>query len=101
MVNDLIKRSDAIHELISLIPYRRYHNGVYTLLLDKSKCLKTIKSIPAIKRPQGKWIEHEWAEESEGLLISNYECSKCHSWERKTSNYCPNCGAEMMIRKEK
>lgn len=43
----------------------------------------------------GHWIEHEWAEEVEGLLISNYECSECHGWERKTSNYCPNCGAKM------
>ena len=46
-------------------------------------------------RQQGKWIEHEWAEEVEGLLISNYECSECHSWERSESNYCPNCGADM------
>jgi rubrerythrin len=43
----------------------------------------------------GEWIEHKRAEESEGLLISNFECSLCHGWERKESDYCPNCGAKM------
>ena len=46
-------------------------------------------------RPHGEWIEHKWAEEVEGLLISNYECSECHSWERRASDFCPNCGARM------
>lgn len=43
----------------------------------------------------GEWIEHEWAEEENGLLISNFECSACHNWEQKRSDYCPNCGAKM------
>lgn len=44
---------------------------------------------------RGEWIEHKWAEEENGLLISNFECSACHEWERKTSDFCPNCGADM------
>ncbi len=43
----------------------------------------------------GIWIRKEWAEESEGLLIDNYECSVCKSWVRNETNYCPNCGAKM------
>lgn len=43
----------------------------------------------------GRWIRKEWAEESEGLLIDNYECSACKSWVRNETNYCPNCGARM------
>ena len=43
----------------------------------------------------GWWIEHEWAEEENGLLISNFECSACHGWVRNESDYCPNCGARM------
>lgn len=43
----------------------------------------------------GHWIEHEWAEEVEGLLVSNYECSSCHSWKREDSDFCPDCGARM------
>lgn len=55
-------------------------------------------AIKALEQPEqkvGKWIEHKWAEEAGGFLISNYECSHCHSWERKKSYYCPNCGAKM------
>ena len=48
----------------------------------------------------GRWIEHEWAEEENGLLISNFECSNCHGWERKESDFCPSCGADMRERKE-
>ena len=58
---------------------------------------ETVDDAPSVipKPKEGEWIEHEWAEEVEGLLISNYECSKCHSWERRASDYCPNCGARM------
>ena len=43
----------------------------------------------------GHWIEHPNAEELDGHLIPNYECSVCHEWERKASNFCPNCGSRM------
>ena len=44
---------------------------------------------------RGEWREHEWAEEENDLLISNFECSVCLEWERKKSDFCPNCGADM------
>lgn len=47
------------------------------------------------KRKRGKWIEHEWAEEVGGMLVSNYECSECLCWKREASDFCPNCGSEM------
>lgn len=50
----------------------------------------------AFVRPHGEWVEHTWAEEFDGLLISNYECSYCHSWKREETDFCPNCGADMM-----
>lgn len=46
-------------------------------------------------RKEAHWIKHEWAEESEGLLIPNYECSQCHTWKRENSDYCPECGCKM------
>ena len=52
-------------------------------------------SVDAVEVVHGRWIEHEGAEEENGLLISNYECSACHSWERNESYCCPNCGAKM------
>ena len=47
------------------------------------------------QRMQGRWVEHKWAEEVAGMLISNYACSCCSSWERINSDFCPNCGANM------
>ena len=63
-----------------------------------------IESLPTIEvsdkadrpsRAEGKWIEHKYAEEYDGLMQSNFECSKCRDWLREQTNYCPNCGAKM------
>lgn len=65
---------------------------------DYIKAFDAINEAPTVDAEpvrHGKWIEHEWAEESEGLLIPNYECSECHTWERNESDYCPKCGARM------
>ena len=43
----------------------------------------------------GKWIEHEYAEEYGGQMISNWECSECHQWFRTAENYCGECCAKM------
>ena len=47
------------------------------------------------------WIRHEWAEEVEGILISNYECSHCHEWFRDNRGHCGECGARMDGRRTK
>lgn len=61
--------------------------------------LQRIKRLPSVEpeRKTGKWIEHKWAEEENGLLISNWECNLCGMWERKTSDFCPSCGAKMEV----
>lgn len=58
-------------------------------------------AIEALKnRPTGHWIEHEWAEERDGFLTSDYECSNCHDWLPINPDYCPSCGAYMRGEKE-
>ena len=52
MREDLIKRSDAIDELMHIIPYKRYHNGEYVFLLNKKECLAAIKTVPIANRSQ-------------------------------------------------
>lgn len=66
-----------------------------------SNLIKDMPTVDAVPVRHGKWIEHEWAEESEGLIIPNYECSECHMWERKESDYCPCCGAKMDAERKK
>lgn len=117
-MDDLIKRNDAMDELMHIIPYRRYHNGAYTLLFDKKKCLAAIKAVPSADRPKGHWvrkkvkimcprdcwhpslfaIEGTWNEE-EGWNLEWRDgfCSECGKQDDdfQISNYCSNCGARM------
>lgn len=46
-------------------------------------------------RESGKRIVHEHAEECEGRLIPNYECSACHLRFRDHRKFCGDCGTEM------
>ena len=43
---------------------------------------------------EGNWIKHKFRE-ANGYSVSEFECDQCHTWERKTSKYCPECGARM------
>lgn len=72
--------------------YEMYMMGIRDGLADDSNSYDAL--IPTNQNVV-KWIKHERAEEVEGFLISNYECSYCHSWERKKSYYCPYCGKKM------
>ena len=57
-----------------------------------------IDDLPPVTPQQevGKWVEHKRALEENGYLISMYECSICREWEKKKSDWCPNCGAKMV-----
>jgi len=57
-------------------------------------CEKWEKEI--IEENQGFWIKKERAEEVEGRLIPNYECSECKNWVREDTKFCPHCGKEMI-----
>lgn len=69
------------------------------LSYDKSRVMEIIKEeidkTETTMELHGEWIEHKWAEEFDGLLISNYECSHCHVWKRENTDFCPDCGADM------
>lgn len=56
---------------------------------------KHVELIDSPTREHGEWIEHKYAEEVDGCMISNYECSLCHSWKREATDFCPCCGADM------
>ena len=64
----------------------------YATALERVKNAPTVDAVEVV---HAYWIKHEYAEEENGLLVPNYECSACHSWERYESYYCPNCGAKM------
>ena len=39
---------------------------------------------------RGRWIFKEDRRIVDGY---DWQCSQCNSWQRYTSNYCPNCGS--------
>ena len=57
-----------------------------------------------VEETVGVCIEHKYAEEHEGCLISNFECPFCGEWHRQeeVDTYCSHCGKPIMIvRKER
>lgn len=47
----------------------------------------------------GVCIEHEWAEEENDRLISDFECPYCGEWHREeeVDKFCSHCGKPIMI----
>jgi len=62
-----------------------YLNGV----IEKIKCLPSAEP----EREKGNWIEHNPHRWGLGIV---FECSECgEEIECESSNFCPNCGADM------
>lgn len=100
-LEDAIEEINKIYNHIELIREKHYASplGEYAMYLDVIEALKSLPSITELKQKNGQWIEHEWAEEYDERLISNYECSECKRWNREMTDYCPNCGAKMIEEK--
>ena len=66
----------------------------YTFFCVKDELKKYINGeIDVIKT--GKWKRIDYANEVNGYVIPNYECSNCQNWVTDMTDYCPNCGALM------
>lgn len=63
--------------------------------------LSNVPTADVVELIHGEWIIHRNAEISHERLITNYECSICHTWSRYHSNYCPDCGAKMDLKEVK
>lgn len=61
---------------------------------DVIKHIQT-QSAVEVESMTAEWIKHERAEECNGILVSNYECSNCHACLRKNTSYCPECESKM------
>ena len=79
-MSDLIKRQDAIDEVINLWADKPFGNPA---LVEIKDC---IEALPSAERKRGEWVD--------------YKCSICgfepyNPSGLETFNYCPNCGADM------
>lgn len=76
-----------------------YYGGAYETC-DKCKFRKYgIANTNRHVEVAGVCIEHEWAEEENGKLISNFECPFCGEWHRQEEidAFCSHCGNPIMI----
>lgn len=83
-MNDTIYREQAI----DAVDIGNLHPGIVEALQN------IISELPSAEKT-GKWTKIEYADEVNGYLIPNYECSQCKYWSIEDYDYCPNCGALM------
>ena len=76
--------------------FKELHGGKRSLLID------TALTADARKNVRGEWIDcgvhGDWAWEMDGHgnCWHIWKCSKCEYKTEHCSNFCPNCGAQMM-----
>lgn len=90
---DCISRIDAL-DSIAIMCSAEELNIDFAKLLLMQRAIKALPSATPI-RPKGHWIEHphEWGD---NWQYSQYECSTCHKWSHFDTDFCPECGADMM-----
>lgn len=81
---------DAIDNRIRQIGYEDF-----VLMLSIRQAVRDVKPVDAVPVVHAHWIRHDYADIVDGYLVPEFECSKCHSWKKDDSDYCPNCGARM------
>lgn len=81
-MNDLISRSALIES------FEPDHNqDWYTpWIVDKINEAPTVEAKPIVR---GGWKKEY------GNLIKFFKCNKCGTFHEFTTNFCPNCGADM------
>lgn len=73
---------------IEVVENIQLHKNVIEVVRDIIAELEDIESADVRENVRGEWLQNE---ESPWL----YECSKCHRVFLGTTDFCPNCGADM------
>jgi len=78
---EYIEKTDAIN---SLLRYSGKHYGWAKAVIE------TVPVADVAPVRHGKWLFDDF--DGDGY---DYQCSVCEMYQRKSSNYCPHCGAKM------
>ena len=85
---DCISREDACHLFCQITCDKDYCTEPCVNLKQYWE-LSSVKPKPK----EGHWVEHGV---KEGFLVEKYTCSECDYYSgNRTTNFCPNCGADM------
>ena len=99
-MSDLISREQAISWIECWLGlHKYYHPYSKCKTMPTSAVLDILNRVPSAEKT-GKWKRIDYADEANGYLIPNYECSQCGYWSIEDYDYCPNCGARMVNENE-
>ena len=108
MSDDLIRRSDAI-KAIDRMKHRLIGNGcTYEFMRQMIEELPTIEAVPkdfhdktceAMAKRHTEEIQRLMPKRGEWVdCKGGWKCTACDKWASFTSDFCPNCGADMRER---
>ena len=90
---DLIDRAKAIKAIEDM---QDCYNG-FSSTFDKAQIIEVLEEVPTAER-RGHWVR---VGKEFGFAFDNFYCSECNYFSgTKTTNYCPNCGADMRERSD-
>lgn len=67
-------------------------------ILIMMKGVENFPTVDAVEVRHGRWEKREYIVFYDEFV--DYRCSECNTIWDSTTNYCPNCGADMRERKE-
>ena len=96
-MNDYISREEVLKKFFE-------RGSGYINVLTSRDMINKIPAADVQPVKHGRWIDiYEYCEERDlrptGLGVY-YWCSECGEAEKKTSDFCPNCGARMDLKED-
>lgn len=89
-MNDLISRTDAIVAITM-------QDGV----VDKSVSKRILIQLPSVDQITAEWLPVMTVVGYGKSIKTRVVCSECGNKQLNDSNYCPYCGAKMIIKNQK
>lgn len=96
-MTDYISRQAAIDSVWRAVELDNSYAMKHQIYTD----LKTIPAADVRENVKGEWVDFgvhgdwAWEQDGHGNFWHIWKCSKCEYKTEHSSNYCPNCGAQM------
>lgn len=88
-MNDLISRTDAINAIIA-----------QDSVVDKSVAKRILIQLPSVEQITAEWLPVMKVVDDGKSIKTGLACSECGNKQLNESNYCPYCGAKMIIKNQ-
>ena len=94
MNNDLISKAALVDEFEDYLLI--CSSGGFAMASEMLEAVREFPAVDAEPVRHGRWYQKRISvPKGKGQTYLVWACSLCHKHEKKRSDYCPNCGAEM------